>query len=57
MLQGFSINPQTMNDRTLEIIGRRHTVEDIFTAFNMAREIGFDNINMDLILGLPDENI
>ncbi|GKX29388.1 coproporphyrinogen III oxidase [Vallitalea longa] len=51
----ISINPQTMNDRTLKIIGRRHTVEDIYTAFAMARKVGFDNINMDLILGLPEE--
>ncbi|GMQ65287.1 coproporphyrinogen dehydrogenase HemZ [Vallitalea maricola] len=52
----ISINPQTMNDKTLEIIGRRHTVEDIYSAFSMARRAGFDNINMDLIIGLPGEN-
>lgn len=51
----ISINPQTMNDKTLKIIGRRHSVEDIYTAFTMARKVGFDNINMDLILGLPEE--
>ncbi|WP_304942077.1 coproporphyrinogen dehydrogenase HemZ [Vallitalea guaymasensis] len=51
----ISINPQTMNDKTLEIIGRRHTVEDIYSAFSMARTAGFDNINMDLIIGLPGE--
>ena len=53
----ISINPQTMNDNTLNIIGRRHTTEDIITAFSLARECGFDNINMDLILGLPGENL
>lgn len=51
----ISINPQTMNQETLCIIGRNHTVEDVHTAFEMAREAGFDNINMDLILGLPGE--
>ena len=51
----ISINPQTMKQETLQIIGRRHTVEQVIEAYKMAREIGFDNINMDLILGLPDE--
>lgn len=51
----ISINPQTMNQKTLDTIGRRHRVEDVLTAFHMAREVGFDNINMDLILGLPGE--
>ena len=53
----ISINPQTMNDETLKIIGRRHTVEDVRRAFGMARECGIDNINTDIILGLPGENI
>ena len=53
----ISINPQTMNDKTLKIIGRRHSVDDVINAFNMAREAGFDNINMDIILGLPGEQI
>ena len=52
----ISINPQTMQQRTLDVIGRRHTVEDIVRVFRMAREIGFDNINMDLIAGLPGEH-
>lgn len=52
----ISINPQTMQQRTLDVIGRRHTVEDIVHVFQVAREIGFDNINMDLIAGLPGEN-
>lgn len=51
----ISINPQTMKQETLQIIGRRHTVEQVTEAFHMAREIGFENINMDLILGLPGE--
>lgn len=52
----LSINPQTMNDKTLKIIGRRHTIEQVYDAFYLAREVGFNNINMDLILGLPGED-
>ncbi len=51
----ISINPQTMNQETLDLIGRRHTVEETVEAFRLARELGFDNINMDLIVGLPGE--
>lgn len=51
----ISINPQTMKQETLDLIGRRHTVEDVKRAFAMARDAGFDNINMDLIIGLPQE--
>lgn len=51
----ISINPQTMKEETLRLIGRRHTVEDIRQAFHLARDMGFDNINMDMILGLPQE--
>ena len=51
----ISINPQTMNQKTLDLIGRKHTVEDTRHAFALARECGFDNINMDLIVGLPGE--
>ena len=51
----ISVNPQTMNQATLDLIGRRHTVEDTRHAFALARECGFDNINMDLIVGLPGE--
>ncbi len=51
----ISVNPQTMQDETLKLIGRCHTVEQVKKAFLLAREIGFDNINMDLILGLPGE--
>ncbi len=53
----ISVNPQTMNQKTLDIIGRRHTVEQVVEAYKMAREIGFSNINMDLILGLPGEDV
>lgn len=53
----ISINPQTMNDATLECIGRAHTSEHVLHSFNLARKIGFKNINMDLILGLPGENM
>ncbi|HAV90522.1 MAG TPA: coproporphyrinogen dehydrogenase HemZ, partial [Eubacterium sp.] len=53
----ISINPQTMNDKTLKLIGRNHTVKDVYEAFALAREYGFNNINMDFILGLPEETI
>jgi oxygen-independent coproporphyrinogen-3 oxidase len=52
----ISVNPQTMNQVTLDIIGRRHTVEETKQAFALARELGYDNINMDLIVGLPGED-
>lgn len=51
----ISINPQTMNDSVLEAIGRRHTEKQTADAFCLARELGFDNINMDLIAGLPTD--
>ena len=51
----ISINPQSMQQKTLDAIGRKHTVEEIYETFHLAREIGFDNINMDLIAGLPGE--
>lgn len=53
----ISINPQTMKDETLRLIGRHHTVEQTRESFLLARELGFDNINMDLILGLPGEDL
>ena len=52
----ISINPQTMKQATLDLIGRHHTVEEIEEKFRMARSLGFDNINMDLIVGLPGED-
>lgn len=51
----ISINPQTMKEDTLKLIGRQHTVAQVKEAFAMARNEGFDNINMDIILGLPGE--
>ena len=51
----ISVNPQTMNEETLRMIGRRATAAQTAEAFKLAREVGFDNINMDLILGLPGE--
>ena len=51
----ISINPQTMNQKTLDLIGRKHTVEQIREGMSLARRLGFDNINMDLIVGLPGE--
>lgn len=53
----ISINPQTMKQETLQLIGRHHTVEQTVESFHMARELGFDNINMDLIMGLPAETL
>lgn len=51
----ISINPQTMKDETLGLIGRNHTASEVEQAFYMAREESFSNINMDLIAGLPGE--
>ncbi len=53
----ISINPQTLNDETLVRIGRQHTAYDFFCAYEKAVEGGFDNINTDIILGLPGEGI
>ena len=53
----ISINPQTMKQETLDIIGRHHTVDMVKDCFHLARELGFDNINMDLIVGLPGETL
>ena len=51
----ISVNPQTMREETLKYIGRRATAAQTIEAFRLARECGFDNINMDIILGLPGE--
>ncbi len=51
----ISINPQTMMQKTLDVIGRKHTVQEIIDAYYMARKVGHDNINMDIIIGLPGE--
>ena len=53
----ISVNPQTMSDKTLKTIGRNHTVKQFVDAFNLVREAGFDNINSDIILGLPGETV
>ena len=52
----ISINPQTMNDKVLEGVGRRHTAEDIVRCYEMARGVSDFIINMDLIAGLPGDN-
>ena len=51
----IAINPQTLNDETLVRIGRNHTAKDFYNAYEMAQQIGFDNINVDVIAGLPGE--
>lgn len=53
----ISINPQTFNNSVLEAVGRMHTAEDTVNIFNLARKMGFDNINMDLIAGLPTDTV
>ncbi|MDO5037049.1 MAG: coproporphyrinogen dehydrogenase HemZ [Tissierellia bacterium] len=52
----ISINPQTMSNSVLKGVGRPHSKEDILRTYDMARNLGMDNINMDLILGLPGED-
>lgn len=52
----ISINPQTLNDNVLEVIGRKHNSQQTLDAYKMAREVGFESINMDLIAGLPTDN-
>jgi oxygen-independent coproporphyrinogen-3 oxidase len=51
----ISINPQTLNDRVLKVIGRKHTAREFLDAFSLARKHGFKNINTDLIAGLPTD--
>lgn len=53
----ISINPQTFNDGVLETIGRKHTAQETVEAFRLAKKLGFDNINMDFIAGLPGETL
>lgn len=53
----ISVNPQTMNQRTLDLIGRKHTVEDTINAYELARGYDFPCVNMDMILGLPGEGV
>lgn len=52
----ISINPQTMNDQTLSLVGRKHGSHEIIEIFKVAKKIGFKTINMDIILGLPGES-
>jgi coproporphyrinogen dehydrogenase HemZ len=53
----ISINPQSMSDKTLNAIGRNHSSDEIIQSFQMARDIGFESINMDVIVGLPGEGV
>lgn len=53
----ISINPQSFTQATLDTIGRHHTVEETVDKFELSREMGMDNINMDLIIGLPNEGV
>ena len=53
----IAVNPQTLNDKTLASIGREHTAGDFFNAFEAARRAGFNNINTDVIAGLPGETV
>ena len=53
----ISVNPQTFNDETLRRIGRAHTAQETVDAYRLAREVGFDDVNMDLIAALPGETL
>ena len=53
----ISINPQTFNDGVLREIGRNHSAKQTIDAMQLARSLGFDNINMDLIAGLPTDTV
>lgn len=53
----ISINPQTLNNNVLKAIGRKHTAEDFYEKYNLARKIGFKTINTDLIAGLPTDTV
>lgn len=55
-IKRISINPQSMNDDTLKKIGRNHTIQDIIRTFSISKELAFESINMDLIVGLPGED-
>ncbi len=52
----ISVNPQTMQQRILDAIGRRHTVEEIYGMYNLCRQLAFPVVNMDFIAGLPGQN-
>ncbi len=53
----ISINPQSLNQKTLDAIGRRHTIEQFLDSYYLARDVGFDTINTDIIVGLPGESL
>ncbi len=53
----ISINPQTLNDDVLKVIKRKHTVKEFYDAYNLAMSLGLDNINTDLIAGLPGDTV
>ncbi len=53
----ISINPQTMNENALKLVGRQHSPKDILKTYELARKLSFNNINMDIIAGLPGENL
>ncbi|GHU62098.1 coproporphyrinogen III oxidase [Clostridia bacterium] len=53
----LSINPQSMKEETLQLIGRKHSVQEIYDSYFLAKKCGFEQINMDFILGLPNESI
>ena len=53
----ISINPQSLSDQVLRNIGRRHTAKDVVEAFRLAQRLGFSNINADLIVGLPGDDL
>jgi len=55
-VERISINPQTLEDEVLAAIGRKHSAQDILDAYALAREVGFDSVNMDLIAGLPRDS-
>ncbi len=56
-VQRISINPQSMHQETLDLIGRKHTVQDVKDAYSLAQKLGVSRVNMDVILGLPGETI
>ena len=53
----LSIGLQSTNDSLLEQIGRIHKFEDFLDTYNLAKKIGFDNINVDLMIALPNQTI
>ncbi len=53
----ISVNPQTLNDDILREVGRKHTSEDFFRAYEIAKESGIRDINVDLIAGLPGDEL